>query len=263
MILDQFKSALPLDDVLVIDCHGHLGNWQHVHMPKNTVEHIIETMDYLGVDRLCLSHFLGCLIDCPGGNDLLAEAVGQYPDRFIGQITINPNCPDEILPELDRCRNRHGMRLAKLHPVFHDQPVDGKGYEAFWRYAEEMDMIVLVHTWESDSNCGPELFGRVAREHPRAKIILAHAGVTQKGCQQAISTAKKHDNLYLDTASSQPHLGMIERFVREVGADRVLFGSDIPLLEPAAQLGRIAYARIKESVKEKILGLNMQGLLGK
>ena len=121
---------------------------------------------------------------------------------------------------------------------------------------------MLAHTWESDKNCGPGLFADIAREHPRAKIILGHSGVTYDGCQQAIEVARQHDNLYLDTASSQPHIGMIERFVREVGADRVLFGSDIPLLEPAAQLGRIAYARIKETDKEKILGLNAKELLG-
>jgi predicted TIM-barrel fold metal-dependent hydrolase len=55
---------------------------------------------------------------------------------------------------------------------------------------------------------------------------------------------------------------VIERFIREVGAERVLFGSDIPLLEPAAALGRIAYARISEEAKGKILGLNIRQLLG-
>jgi predicted TIM-barrel fold metal-dependent hydrolase len=76
-----------------------------------------------------------------------------------------------------------------------------------------------------------------------------------------IEDLRNHDNLYLDTATSQLHVGMIERFVREVGADRVLFGSDIPLLDPAAQLGRIAYAKIKEEDKVRILRLNAGRLL--
>ena len=75
-----------------------------------------------------------------------------------------------------------------------------------------------------------------------------------------IAEAISH-NLYLDVASSQPHVGMIERFVKEVGAERVLFGSDMPVLEPAAQLGRVAYAEISEDNKEKILGRNVQQLL--
>ena len=54
---------------------------------------------------------------------------------------------------------------------------------------------------------------------------------------------------------------MLERFVKEVGADKVLFGSDIPFLEPAAEIAKIVYARISESDKKKILGLNMKRLL--
>ncbi len=261
MILDQVKSGLPIEGVSVIDCHGHLGGWPLVSLPKNDVREMIETMDSLGIDRLCLSHFLGVFCDFRRGNDLLAEAIEQYPGRLIGQIVVNPRYPDQIVPELDRCERQYGMRMAKIHPFCHEYPADGPGYREFWQYANDKELVVLTHTWGSDKTCGPEMFGPIAREHPRAKIILAHAGVTRRGCEETIGVARRHDNLYLDVASSQPHVGMIERFVNEVGAERVLFGSDVPVLEPAAQLGRVAYAEISEANKEKILGLNMQRLL--
>ncbi|MFH1268877.1 MAG: amidohydrolase family protein [Planctomycetota bacterium] len=262
MILDQVKSGLPLGDVSVIDCHGHLGRWQQVHMAKDSVEEMIETMDRLGIDKLCLSPFLGCFCDFRRGNDLLGEAIKQHPDRLIGQTTVNPNYADEVLPELERCEHEYGVRMLKIHPFCHEYPANGEGYRGVWEYAHEKELTVLTHTWESDGNCAPAMFGKIAAEHAGAKIILAHAGVTQEGCRQTIEVVKKHENLFLDTASSQPHVGMIERFVREVGADRVLFGSDMPLLEPAAQFGRIAYARITEEEKEKIFGLNLKRLLG-
>ncbi len=262
MILDQVKLALPISGIPVLDCHGHLGSWHLIHMPRKSARQTIETMDRLGIDKLCLNSFLGCFCDFRQGNEQLAGAVAQYPERFIGQIVVNPNYPDEVLPELKRWRNEPGMRMLKIHPFCHGYPVGGPGYRELWKYADENEMIVLSHTWESDKNCGPELFGSIATDHPRAKIILAHAGGTQAGCRQTIEVLKEHENLYLDTATSQLHVGMIERFVREVGAERVLFGSDVPLLEPAAQLGRIAYARIKEEDKEKILGLNLKRLLG-
>jgi predicted TIM-barrel fold metal-dependent hydrolase len=261
MILDRVKSGLPLRDTLVIDCHGHLGRWPLTNMPRTSVEEMIETMDRLGVDKLCLSSFLACFCDFKRGNDVLAATVRQHPDRLIGQIVVNPNYPHEVLPELERWEGHPGMRMLKIHPLLHDYPVDGLGYREFWRYADEKELVVLSHTWESDQNCGPHQLAKIAREHPRVQIILAHAGGTQEGCGQAIEAVKEHDNLYLDTATSQLHVGMIERFVGEVGADRLLFGSDIPLLEPAAQLGRIAYAKIPEDQKEKILGLNMSRLL--
>jgi predicted TIM-barrel fold metal-dependent hydrolase len=74
-----------------------------------------------------------------------------------------------------------------------------------------------------------------------------------------------HGNLSNQPLTHMPNNSvpeMIERFVRELGAERVLFGSDIPLPEPAAALGRIAYARISEEAKRKILGLNIKQFLG-
>lgn len=262
MILDQVKSARPLADVLVIDCHGHLGAWPLVHMPRPSVEDVIHTMDRLGIDKLCLSSFMACFCDFRRGNALLMDTVAKHPDRLLGQIVVNPNYPDEVLTELQRCEGRAPVRMLKIHPFCHDYPVDGPGYRDLWKYADEKEMVVLSHTWESDKNCGPELFAKIARDHPHARIILAHAGGTQKGCRQTVKVLKEHDNLYLDTATSHLHVGMIERFVRQLGPQRVLYGSDVPLLDPAAQLGRIAYAKIKDQDKERILGLNLKQLLG-
>src|SRR3972149_12321252 len=127
MILDQVKSALPLDDVLVIDCHGHLGAWHLTHMPKKSLREMIEAMDPLGIDKLCLSPFLGCFCDFRRGNDELGEAIKKYPPRLIGQMTVNPHYPDEILPELERGGRAYGVRMLKIHPFCHDYPVDGEG----------------------------------------------------------------------------------------------------------------------------------------
>ena len=245
----------------VIDCHGHLGSWPQMCMPKCTVEDTLQTMDRLGVDRLCVSSLLGCLCDFRSGNDEVGEAVRRYPHRLIGMTVVNPNYPDELVAELQRCESLYGMAIAKIHPFCHEYPADGENYREFWRYAEDQEMIVLTHTWDADRTCGPEMFGPIAREYPHVKIILAHAGVTQSGCEQAIRVAGKHENLFIDTASSQPHTGMIERFVHELGAERVLFGSDTPMLEPSAPLGRIAYSDISETDKKRILGLNMLELL--
>ena len=255
------KSGLPIKGMTVIDCHGHLGSWDNTHIPKKEPEEIIETMDYLGIDKLCLSSFLGCSCDFRRGNDIVGQEIRKYPQRLIGYVTINPNYPDEILQELERCEREYGMKLVKIHPFCHEYPADGASYQDFWKYANKKAKIVLTHTWEADRNCGPGIFGRIAHKYAGVKIILGHSGVTYKGCEEAIKVARENDNIYLDIASSQPHFGMLERFVKEVGADKVLFGSDIPFLEPAAQVAKIAYAKISESDKKKILGINMKMLL--
>jgi len=115
MILDQLKSALPLEDVAVIDCHGHLGKWPLTHMARPSLDETIETMDRLGIDQLCLSPFLGCFCDFRRGNDLLGEAVRRHPDRLLGQFTVNPNYPDDVLPEFRRCEKAHGLRMLNQY----------------------------------------------------------------------------------------------------------------------------------------------------
>jgi len=261
MILDEVRKASPLKDALIIDCHGHLGRWNNVYLPKSDLGEIIKMMDRFGTDKLCISSFLGCSCDFRTGNDRVGAAVGKYPGRLIGYTTVNPNFPDEIAGELLRCQTEFGFVMVKIHPFCHEYPADGKSYRPVWEFASRRQSIVLSHTWEADKYCAPAMFGKVASRYPKARIILGHSGVTYNGCEEAIEVAKKHKNIYLDIASSQPHFGILERFVNEVGAERVLFGTDVPFLEPACQIGKVAFARITENQKRQILGLNMRNLL--
>jgi hypothetical protein len=121
--------------------------------------------------------------------------------------------------------------------------------------------VVLVHTWDSDPNCGPLLLAPIAREFPEARILLGHSGVTLRGYEQSFEAAKAAPNTFLDITGSQSHRTIIERAVACVGAHRVLFGSDLPFLEAAVSLGRVLSARIADAEKEQILRKNFLRLL--
>jgi predicted TIM-barrel fold metal-dependent hydrolase len=71
-----------------------------------------------------------------------------------------------------------------------------------------------------------------------------------------VKLGKKRPNIYLDQATSQAGYGWIERFVREVGAEKILFGSDMPFISAPQQIGKVLYARISDADKRKILGEN-------
>jgi predicted TIM-barrel fold metal-dependent hydrolase len=105
------------------------------------------------------------------------------------------------------------------------------------------------------------MFAPISRSHPRARIILGHSGVTWRGYEQALETAQAAPNTYLDITGSQSHRGILERVVARVGADRVLFGSDMPYLEAAVSLGRILSAKISDDGKERILRCNFRKLI--
>ncbi|MBD3292636.1 MAG: amidohydrolase family protein, partial [Armatimonadia bacterium] len=68
--------------------------------------------------------------------------------------------------------------------------------------------------------------------------------------------------VYADPAYPTTPAGIVRYIIREAGARRVLFGSDALLIDPASQIGWIAWARIPVEDKRAILGLNLARLLG-
>ena len=247
--------------VPIFDCHGHLGVHPDFPAWKHSPEEMLQVMDLLNIELLAISSTRACYNDCPRGNAEVAEVLRKYPQRFRGYVTASPRPPGEALGELERWSHFHRPPLIKLHPECHQYPVNGEYYRPIWDFANQTHAVVLVHTWDSDSNCGPLLLGPIAGEFPQAKIIVGHSGVTWRGYEQSFAVAAEASNTFLDITGSQSHRTIIERAVSRLGAHRVLFGSDMPFLEAAMLLGRVLSARISDQDKEKIFRTNFAQLL--
>lgn len=83
-----------------------------------------------------------------------------------------------------------------------------------------------------------------------------------RGQIEAVEAATECPNIYLETCTSFGEHGTIEFLVEGAGEDRVLFGSDMPLMDARLQVGRIVTADLSDEVKCKVLGLNTIKLLG-
>jgi len=260
MIEQAVLQGRPLG-VFVFDCHGHFGAWPDFPVRQNDVARMLEVMDRLGIARLAFSSLDACYCDMRRGNQEAYAAAAAHPDRFVAYAVINPNLPESMEEELARRPKQTPWPLIKLHPYLHRYRVTGPNYRPLWEFAHRTSAIVLSHTWESDATCGPLLFEELARQYPAARIILGHSGVTRRGYEQAIQVARKYENVFLDITGSQSHNGMVERCVAEVGSEKILFGSDLPFLEAAMGIGRVALARLPDSQKEAILGLNFRQLV--
>lgn len=250
------RSPIP-----ILDCHGHVGTHADFPACKPSPDQMIEVMDALNIERLAITSTLACFNDCPRGNEEMAETIRKYPNRFLGYITVNPNPPGEAIEQLEKYAWLHSPPLIKLHPDAHKYPVHGPNYLPIWDYANQTHAFLLVHTWDSDPNCGPLLLGKIAKEFPHARILMGHSGVSWRGYHQAIEVAKETSNTYLDISGSQCHRTAIELCVAEAGAERVVFGSDMPYLEAAVQLGRVLTAQIPDAAKEAILRHNFSRIL--
>lgn len=250
------RSPLP-----ILDAHGHIGT--HPDFPAYKVDpaEMVQVMDHLNIEKLAVTSTLACFHDCPRGNAEIAAVIKEFPQRFLGYITVNPNPLGEAIGQLETYSFFRDPPLIKLHPDLHKYPVTGPNYQPIWDYAHQTHAIVLAHTWDSDPNCGPLLFSGIARRFPQARILLGHSGVSWRGYHQAVEVARECPNTFLDISGSQSHRTVLEYCAAAVGADRILFGSDMPYLEAAMALGRVLTARLKDDEKAAILRHNFQRLL--
>lgn len=258
---NKIKLGHVLRNELIIDCHTHLGPYFNFPIPKPWAEGMLEAMDSCGICSVVSSAHLGVLSDFRRGNQMVDDVVQKYPDRFAGYCAVNPNYPErEILDELERYLKHGNFRGIKIHPGLHCCPANSKQYSPVWSFAEESGVVVLVHTWDGIATCDPLMFGPIAAEFPKANILLGHSGGVATGIDKAIQIVKEHTNVYLDLACSRFYHGILELMVKEVGAERILFGTDMPFLDCRPRIGAVAIARISDEDKRKIFGLNAKRL---
>ena len=257
-------------DTPVIDFHNHVGRWGILGVDDDP-DRFIQIMDAAGVDRACVN----CIFygDARHGNDLVTKFVSRDPDRFIGVAYVTPRYPDEAIQELERAFDEMEMKFLKIYPNYFRQPVDDPAYFPIFEWANDRGIVIMSHSnyipendpqyaSEHDTFTRPLRFIALAERFPRIRWVLAHAGNAIHGQEEAVEAALARPNIFLETSTSLGAHGTIEFLVEGVGADRVLFGSDMPLLDARAQVGRIVTADIPDEAKQKILGLNAISLLG-
>ena len=265
-ILARAREGLPMTE-LVIDAHGHLGPYPRFYIPRTNAASIVEVMDRCGVAMAAISANMSLVSDHVAGNRAVAEATASHPGRLIGYATANPNFPaDEEEEQLEHwLTSCSAMRGIKLHPSTHHYPLTGPGYRVAFEVAARRRVPVLTHTWgegEEALLCSPELVARVAEQHPNTPFIIGHSGGILPGYRLSIEAARRCPNIYLETCGSFQAMGLLEYLVDGVGADRVLFGTDVTFICMTAGLGRVVYAKLSTEEKRKVLGLNAARLFG-
>jgi len=242
---------------MIIDGHVHVGTGTFFHMQADA-DFLVRQADALGFDKLFVTELDALFYDMSEGNDMLARELAKYPDRLIGYASVpTPRLGARAVDEVRRCHEKHGMRGVKIysHP---EASIAEPGTCPLLEVAAELKMPVLSHTTPDECDY---LMTRV----PDAWLVMGHMGghpYAHGDWHRAVAVAKKHANLLLDTASSQIDNGMIEHAVAELGPEKVLFGTDMPLLDPHTQLAKVTGAAISQDAKAMILGGNLVRLLG-
>ena len=238
-----------------------------------TAEDLIASMDREGIDRSIVlnigwaSHQM-----CVETNDYIMEAISRYPERLVGFCALQPKEGEAAIAELERCA-RGGMRgIGEMRP---DTQGFDLGDEAMMRpiveAAADHRFILLTHASEpvghlysGKGNITPDILYRFICHFPQIPIVCAHWGGGLPFYALMPEVDRALENVFFDTAAT-PFLYRPEIFTHVaqiVGFDKILFGSDYPLLAPSRITSQLRSLGLGEEAEGLILGGNAERLLG-
>jgi predicted TIM-barrel fold metal-dependent hydrolase len=249
---------------MIWDVHSHI-NGVGGRTPDESMARLIALADRMGVDRLVISMGEPLAVDPSPQelirqNDQALQALSHWHHRAFGFVYVSPNQVEASLREIDRCIRDGPMVGLKLWVA---SRCDRPEADALVRRATEQKAVVLQHTWikSGGNNLGestPMDLAALAARHPDASIICGHTGGQW---ELGIRVVRAVPNVAIDLAGFDPTAGVVEMAMRELGARRILYGSDVPGRGFASQLAKVKGAEISDADRRLILGENLRRLL--
>lgn len=207
-------------------------------------------------------------------NEEIAESCAEHPDTLIPFASIDPHKGRAGVREARRLVERYGVKGFKFHPSIQGFAPDDRLAYPLYEAIEELGAVALFHTGQTGIGAGvrggggirlkysnPMLVDDVAVDFPDLRIILAHPSFPWQDEALAVATHKEH--VYIDLSGWSPKYfpPQLVRYANSLLQDKVLFGSDYPVITPDRWLDDFAKLDVKESVRAKILKLNAARLL--
>lgn len=242
---------------MIIDVHTHLGKGEP---DGNRLQRdlypdfLLRVMDEAGVDKSVI--FPVKYLDYRSAIAELAAYRDEYPDRLVlfGRVGDTEDAADVVA----WARTEHGIRGCKFHHGLDGFEADSPNLLEALAACQELGIPAIF-----------DAFGQTAfkvsvlpPQFPELTIIMAHMGGlwNLEAIDHCIETARKYPNVMLDTAAILL-FQEVERAAGEIGARRILFGSDAPGIHPGPEKVKIEYLALSSEEKALILGGNAARLL--
>jgi uncharacterized protein len=208
-------------------------------------------------------------------NEEVAEGCSRHPDVLIPFASIDPFKGRAGVREARRLVSDHGVRGFKFHPSVQGFAPDDRMAYPLYEVIQELGVPALFHTGQTGIGAGvpggggirlkysdPMLVDDVAVDFPDLRIILAHPSFPWQDEALAVATHKPY--VYIDLSGWSPKYfpPQLVRYANSLLQDKVLFGSDYPVITPDRWLKDFAALDIKPEVRPKILKENAARLLG-
>jgi len=260
---------------MIIDAHCHVwpdhiaaevlasrpSNLDAVH--DGTIAGLLRTMDAAGIDHaMCLG--VAAVARTVERTNEFIGAVDR--ERFILFGTVHPELPIEV--NLKSLRD-NGIRGVKLHPLFQDLSLADPRVIELLRGLAADGVTVITHAGAGGSGAAndrgtPTALRAALDAVPELRLIACHfGGYHQLDAAEELIVGSR---AYLET-SWPPRLGDLDKervrsLIRRHGADRVVFGSDWPMADPAAEIASVQALGLHDHEVDAILGNTLAAILG-
>lgn len=289
----RYESAVDVDALQAIDMHVHIEIDDHGHHslpedlvaaasryfradgPRPALESIAEYYRERSMAAVVFTVDAHTSLGHPAISSVeIAEGAARHADVLIPFGSVDPHDPAAV-DTARRLVEEHGVRGFKFHPTVQRFDPSDETHYALYAAIQDSGVPALFHTGQTGIGAGipggrglrlglsnPMLLDPVAADFPDLQIIMAHPSVPWQ--EEALSVATHKANTWIDLSGWSPKYFPAElvRYANTMLKDRILFGSDFPLLTPDRWMRDVAQTNLTEAVMPGILKHNAVRLLG-
>ena len=259
---------------MIIDAWGQQPTLRHIQDPifdslnrwnrqaratrAPSVAETLALMDAGGVDKMLISAWQAPHRDMIT-NDEVAGFVDEAGGRFVGVGSVDISKPMDAVREIRRCVNELGFRAIRVLPWLAELPPTDRLFYPVYAACAELGVpfcTQIGHTGPlMSSEVGrPIYLDRVALDFPELVIVGGHIGYPWT--EEAVAVATKHENVYIDTSAFtiRRYPPELVRFLKTNGGQKVIFGTNFPMIMPEKCLAGLADLELTEETQSAFLG---------
>jgi predicted TIM-barrel fold metal-dependent hydrolase len=271
---NQVKPVSDYDVMAEVMKYRKIDAHEHTDLYEGGPEVQIDFADRLGIEKLVISRPVtdgkGTPDQFRESNDYVLKAMKLYPDRIMGQVTLNPRYLKESLGEIKRCVD---LGMVGIKVYYHVKINDPLFYPIIEK-SIDLKMLILMHancqlgmagyrmkydTHLNPNTSLPEDFVEAAKRYPEAILQYAHTG-GGGDWEYACKSFRNFPNIYVDTSGSNNEGNMIDFALECLGEDRLFFGTDTSFYQG---VGGILASELNENQRKKIFFENYNSVLRK